>query len=145
MHTHSVQTADFDFNQEYDALRLDETVGAIVCFCGLVRDFSGGQQMLHLTHYPAMTEKVLGELQTHAAQRWEIDGSRIVHRVGELAPSEQIVFVGVASRHRKDAFAACEFLIDQLKTTAPFWKKEGNQWVDANDSDADRAAAWLNP
>lgn len=143
MHTLSVQTADFDHRVEYEALRLSHNIGAIVCFCGLARDFSTEHEPLYLTHYPAMTEKVLTQLQAQATERWPIDASRIVHRVGELAPGEQIVFVGVASRHRKAAFEACEFLIDQLKTAAPFWKKEGEHWVEAAKEDEERAAAWL--
>lgn len=142
MHSLSVQTDDFDLQQEYDALRISSDVGAIVCFVGLVRDFSENQLALHLTHYPAMTDKVLADLQAQAAQRWPIAASRIVHRVGQLAPGEQIVLVGTASRHRKAAFEACEFLIDQLKTTAPFWKKEGDRWVEATQEDQRRATAW---
>lgn len=139
----SIQESDFNHAQEYEQLR-GEGRGAIVTFCGLVREFSAAGDGLYLDHYPAMTEKVLHELAASARQRWTIQHVRIIHRVGLLQPGEQIVFIGVASGHRQDAFAACEFLIDALKTQAPFWKKEGESWVAAKDSDRARAERWLD-
>lgn len=144
-----VQTEDFDLNAEYEALREDcPAIGAIVTFAGLVRDFNEGDdvQSLFLEHYPGMTEKVLQDICAQARQRWELGGIRVIHRVGEMKPSDQIVFVGVSSAHRGNAFAACEFIMDFLKTQAPFWKKEqtpeGGRWVDARDSDDTAANRW---
>ncbi len=161
-HIH-VQTEDFDLNIEYAALRKDcPAIGAITTFTGLMRDFnSNGHSAseshsaneydsvttLTLEHYPGMTEKVLSDIVEQARARWELVGVRIVHRIGEMQPSDQIVFVGVSSAHRGDAFAACEFIMDFLKTQAPFWKKEktteGERWVDAKTSDDDSADRWL--
>ncbi|MGH1371322.1 MAG: molybdopterin synthase catalytic subunit MoaE [Cellvibrionaceae bacterium] len=144
-----VQEDDFDTQQEYDALRKDcPKVGAIVSFVGLMRDFNEGDDVtsLFLEHYPGMTEKVLDDIRLQAMQRWSLMQVRIVHRVGNLAPSDQIVFVGVSSAHRGDAFAACEFIMDFLKTQAPFWKREqttkGDRWVDAKQSDDKAADRW---
>ncbi len=144
-----VQTDDFNLATEYDALRKQSPdTGAVVTFTGLVRDINQGDDIhtLHLEHYPGMTEKVLGELITRARDRWSLQKVRIIHRVGELHPGDQIVFVGVGSTHRSEAFAACEFLMDFLKTRAPFWKKEqtaaGSRWVDARDTDAQAAGRW---
>ncbi len=144
-----VQTEDFDLNAEYESLREDSpAIGAIVTFAGLVRDFNEGDdvQSLFLEHYPGMTEKVLLNICDQARERWELGGIRVIHRVGEMKPSDQIVFVGVSSAHRGNAFAACEFIMDFLKTQAPFWKKEqtpeGGRWVDARDSDSSAADRW---
>lgn len=147
----TIQTEDFDCGEEYQQLRRDSQVtGAIVTFTGLVRDFSEQAQSQHLwlEHYAGMTEKVLESIVTEAEQRWSIQKVRVIHRVGELHSGDQIVFVGVASRHRKDAFSAAEFIMDFLKTQAPFWKKEvadnEEQWVDAKLSDQHEADRWQN-
>ncbi len=144
-----VQEADFDTQQQYQALQQDcPQIGAIVTFVGLMRDFNEGDQVssLFLEHYPGMTEKVLEDIRQQAMQRWQLNQIRIIHRVGELAPSDQIVFVGVSSAHRGDAFAACEFVMDFLKTKAPFWKREqtpeGSRWVEARRSDDHAADRW---
>ncbi len=151
-----VQTSDFDVAAEYAALcagsqaaGVDPQVGAVTMFVGRVRD--GGDatdvRTMHLEHYPGMTEKALADIVADAASRWPLAVACIVHRVGTLAPSEQIVFVGVSSAHRAAAFAACEFLIDWLKTRAPFWKREtdaagASRWVEQKASDLSRAARW---
>lgn len=144
-----VQNEDFDLNTEYEALRQDcPAIGAIVTFVGLVRDFNEGDDVssLFLEHYPGMTEKVLQGICDQARERWQLNDMRVIHRIGEMQPSDQIVFVGVSSAHRGDAFAACEFIMDFLKTQAPFWKKEqtpeGGRWVDARDSDTSAADRW---
>jgi len=144
-----VQEADFDTQQQYQALQQDcPQIGAIVTFVGLMRDFNEGDKVssLFLEHYSGMTEKVLEDIRQQAMQRWQLYQIRIVHRVGELAPSDQIVFVGVSSAHRGDAFAACEFVMDFLKTQAPFWKREqtpeGSRWVEARQSDDQAADRW---
>ena len=144
-----VQEEDFDTQQEYNALREDcPKIGAIVSFVGLMRDFNEGDDVtsLFLEHYPGMTENVLEDIRQQAMQRWALSQVRVVHRVGDLAPSDQIVYVGVSSAHRGDAFAACEFIMDFLKTQAPFWKREkttdGDRWVDARKSDDDAADRW---
>lgn len=145
MSTHiSVQEQDFEVAKEYNQLRDDGLAGAIVTFAGLVRDFSLNNTSLYLDHYPIMTVSVLTRLADEAKQRWSLNKVRIIHRVGHLAPGEQIVFIGVSAEHRKAAFEACEFLIDALKTQAPFWKKEGSHWVEAKASDATRAERWLS-
>ncbi|MBR9911051.1 MAG: molybdopterin synthase catalytic subunit MoaE [Gammaproteobacteria bacterium] len=145
----SIQQADFSLQQEYEALRADcPTIGAIVTFTGLMRDFNQGDdiQGLFLEHYPGMTEKSLADICSQARDRWPVEQIRIIHRIGELRPSDQIVFVGVSGQHRGEAFAACEFIMDYLKTRAPFWKREitrdGSRWVDARDSDTDAAERW---
>jgi molybdopterin synthase catalytic subunit len=145
----SIQTHDFDTAAEYEALRSsDSGTGAIVTFTGLVRDSGdlSGVSGLFLEHYPGMTEQVIQGLVDEAAQRWDLRRVRIIHRVGRLALADQIVFVGVASAHRGDGFAACQFLMDALKTSAPFWKKEitsdGEQWVEQKDSDLLRSQHW---
>lgn len=147
-----VQTADFDTGAELAALRAaDPAAGALVSFVGLVRDLNAGQAVadLILEHYPGMTERSLATLEQTACARWPLGAVRIVHRVGPLRPQDQIVLVAVTSAHRGDAFAACEFIMDTLKTTAPFWKREvrsdGVHWVDARDSDAAAAARWQLP
>jgi molybdopterin synthase catalytic subunit len=132
-----VQTEDFDPGSELDQLRLQNNgrAGAIVSFTGLVRDLNDGENITHMTleHYPGMTEKVLSDLEREAQTRWELTATLIIHRVGPLLPDDRIVFVAAASAHRQQAFRACEYLIDTLKTSAPFWKKEttagGERWV----------------
>lgn len=133
----SVQTENFDPGQELERLRerCSGKAGAVVSFTGLVRDLNGGKaiQKLTLEHYPGMTEKALAEIEQHAIQHWQLVGTVIIHRVGPLSPNDHIVFVAAASRRRENAFRACEYMIDKLKTEAPFWKKEstpdGNRWV----------------
>lgn len=144
-----VQTQDFNIADEYALLSgNNQTDGAVVFFVGLVRDFNQNSHIKSLTleHYPAMTERVLSNLEQEAKARWPVNRVAIVHRVGELKLSEQIVFVGVSSPHRDAAFAAAQFIMDQLKTSAPFWKKEqttqGEHWVEAKDSDEQAAKAW---
>jgi molybdopterin synthase catalytic subunit len=144
-----VQTADFDVAGELAALRgRDPRVGAVAAFVGTVRDVNDGSAVggLTLEHYPGMTEKALAAIVDEAKSRWDILDALVVHRVGPLAPADQIVLVGVTSAHRGEAFAACEFIMDYLKTRAPFWKKEatpdGARWVEARASDDDAAARW---
>ncbi|PAV25406.1 molybdenum cofactor biosynthesis protein MoaE [Tamilnaduibacter salinus] len=144
-----VQEAPFDSGEEIAALNAEGETGAIASFTGLVR--AGGDRedvtALFLEHYPGMTEQVIEGLVQQARGRWSIQAVRIVHRVGTLPLGDPIVFVGVASAHRHDAFAACEFLMDALKTDAPFWKKEitrdgSSQWVEQKESDRTRADRW---
>ena len=143
-----VQEEDFDISDINRQLLADRTdVGAITSFIGLVRDLPNSQlQKMTLEHYPGMTEKSLQTIVEQASKRWEIQNCAIIHRVGSLKPADQIVFVSVLSAHRKDAFSACEFIMDYLKTDAPFWKKEtdehGENWVEAKDSDADARGQW---
>lgn len=144
-----VQEQDFNQQVEYDRLKSNTSIGAIVTFTGLVRDINHGKSVSDLTleHYPGMTEKCLIEIIEQAKSRWNIIESTVVHRVGKLAISDQIVFVGIASQHRGDAFAACEFVMDYLKTQAPFWKKETMadgevQWVDARETDQRALTKW---
>lgn len=140
----SVQTADFDVAAETDALSALDEVGAVASFVGIVR--GGEVQAMTLEHYPGMTERALQDIVEDAQRRWQLDAVRVIHRVGRLLPGDRIVFVGVAGRHRGEAFAACEFIIDYLKTRAPFWKKEetasGARWVDARETDDTAAARW---
>jgi len=145
----SVQHDDFDVGAEIDQLRKDSSqIGAIASFVGLVRDINEQQtvSVLELEHYPGMTEKSIGDIIATAADRWQLMGVRVIHRVGKLLPTDQIVLVAVASMHRGDAFAACEFIMDYLKTRAPFWKKEltpeGERWLDARSADAAAAKRW---
>lgn len=145
----SVQSEPFDIAAEQDRLRAgNPRIGALVTFVGLMRDLSDGEavESMLLEHYPAMTERALGDIVAEAGRRWDLLGVRVVHRVGELRPQDPIVLVAVAAVHRGEAFRACEFLIDYLKTRAPFWKKErtaeGERWVDARDSDAEAEARW---
>jgi molybdopterin synthase catalytic subunit len=145
----SIQTEDFDLSGEVAALRAgDGGVGAVVAFVGTVRDRSGGGAVsgMELEHYPGMTERAIEAMIDEAARRFDVRGARVVHRVGPLAPLDQIVLVAVTSAHRGDAFQACEFLMDYLKTQAPFWKKEhgpeGAHWVDARVTDDAALARW---
>jgi len=152
-----VQNEDFDVGVELSSMRLldgvhgkkNTTIGAIVNFIGLVRDINDGDhiQTLTLEHYPEMTIKALEKIESEAKARWHVIESRIIHRVGTLQPADQIVFVAVASAHRNDAFSACEFIMDFLKTQAPFWKKEatdqGVRWVEAKMSDDEAQKRWL--
>ena len=143
-----VQEEDFNIaevNRELCAGRSD--VGAVASFIGLVRDMPQNRlQKMTLEHYPGMTEKSLGKIAETAQQRWKILDVAIIHRVGELKPADQIVLVSVISAHRKTAFAACEFIMDYLKTDAPFWKKETNEqgenWVEAKASDNEAREKW---
>jgi len=148
----SVQHEDFDLSTEVAALRAGQPgVGAVAVFVGLVRDMNEGSGVseMALEHYPGMTEKALAAIVDEARQRWDILGSRIIHRVGALKPCDQIVLVAVSSAHRGEAFAACEFIMDYLKTRAPFWKREvtpdGARWVDARETDDSAAARWAQP
>lgn len=144
-----VQHEDFDVGAEISRLRAGrDEVGAVASFIGTVRASSGGAALESMTleHYPGMTEASLAAITNEAAQRWSLDDSLVIHRIGELRPGDQIVLVAVLSRHRGDAFAACEFIMDYLKTRAPFWKKErtaqGEHWVEARESDAASAGRW---
>ncbi|MES2321779.1 MAG: molybdenum cofactor biosynthesis protein MoaE [Pseudomonadota bacterium] len=145
-----VQTGDFDLTTEIAALRSqDPRVGAVVSFVGTVRDMNDGASVaeMELEHYPGMTEQALDAIVAQASARWPLYGALVIHRVGPLAPLEQIVLVAVSAAHRGEAFAACEFIIDYLKTDAPFWKKEqtpdGARWVDARVTDDTARAKWV--
>jgi molybdopterin synthase catalytic subunit len=144
-----IQHEDFDLNTEITALRAKSNkIGAIVTFIGTVRDLNEGMAVktLELEHYPGMTEKSLEDIILKAKARWPIFDALIIHRFGALLPTEQIVLVAVTSAHRGEAFSACEFIMDFLKTAAPFWKKEhtpvGAKWVDARESDETALARW---
>jgi molybdopterin synthase catalytic subunit len=141
----SIQEADFDVGAELAALTADDgDAGAVASFVGLVR----GAEVAAMTleHYPGMTEKALAAIVDDARQRWPLRAVRVIHRVGRLLPGERIVLVAVSSRHRQAAFAACEFIMDYLKTRAPFWKREetpsGSRWVDARETDDAAAQRW---
>ena len=145
----SVQSEDFDVGDEYkDLVCGDTAAGAVAIFVGRVRELNLSRQVtgLQLEHYPGMTEKALQEIANQACARWQILRYRIIHRVGALSLGDQIVLVGVTSAHREDAFAAAEFLMDYLKTRAPFWKKEltqeGEHWVEAREKDTQAAKRW---
>jgi molybdopterin synthase catalytic subunit len=145
----TIQTQDFDLSDEIARLRLtDPRVGAVCGFVGTVRDRNDGQSVrtMELEHYPGMTEKSIEAMIDAAQQRFDIFGARVIHRVGLLQPLDQIVMVAVTSAHRGESFQACEFLMDYLKTQAPFWKKEqtpdGARWVDARVSDDAALARW---
>lgn len=158
----SIQTEDFSLDEEYRRLRkLAGDAGAIVTFTGLVRELydsssvTGEQQnagqedkvnTLYLEHYPGMTEKSLQQISDQAAEKWPLLASRIIHRVGELTAREQIVFVGTASAHRQDAFESAQFMMDYLKSNAPFWKKQssaaGSAWIESRQSDTDALDRW---
>jgi len=148
----SIQAEDFDLTAEVAALRArDAAVGAVAAFVGTVRDRSDGQGVssMELEHYPGMTEKAIEAMIDEALFRFEIRAARVIHRVGLLQPLDQIVLVAVTSSHRAAAFQACEFLMDYLKTQAPFWKKEhtpeGARWVDARVTDDDAIKRWGLP
>nr|WP_323780305.1 molybdenum cofactor biosynthesis protein MoaE [Amylibacter sp.] len=142
-----VQQHDFDLGAELTALRAGRTdIGALVSFSGLVRDDSGDLEALELEHYPGMTEKALAEIEAEARARWDLNDSLIIHRYGPLKPGEQIMMVATAAPHRKAAFEAADFLMDFLKSRAPFWKKEhgvaGAAWVDAKEDDEAALKRW---
>jgi len=144
-----VQEQDFDINAEIAGLRRDNPkIGAIASFVGVVRDVNDGDSVATMTleHYPGMTEKSITAIIDQARDRWEVLDALVIHRIGTLKPTDQIVLVVVASGHRGDAFAACEFIMDYLKTQAPFWKKEitpqGGRWVDARTTDDQAAERW---
>jgi molybdopterin synthase catalytic subunit len=145
-----VQEQDFDIAAEIAAMRRgNPKIGAIASFVGVVRDVNEGDAVATMTleHYPGMTEKSIAAIVEQARDRWEVLDALVIHRVGTLQPTDQIVLVVVASTHRGDAFAACEFIMDYLKTRAPFWKKEitpqGARWVDARAADDAAVARWL--
>ncbi len=144
-----IQEADFDLTTELTNLRKgDLQVGAVVSFLGTVRDMNEGSQVKGMTleHYPGMTEKALQAMIDQAKSRWDIRNTLVIHRIGPLTPEDQIVLVAVTSAHRGEAFTACEFIMDYLKTAAPFWKKEetpeGARWVDARVTDEAAMARW---
>ena len=144
-----VQTEDFDVGAEILKLRRgNPKIGALASFIGLVRDINDNAEVAGMTleHYPGMTEKALQAIVDEAKRRWDIAEVLVIHRVGTLRPTDQIVLVAASSAHRRDAFAACEFIMDYLKTQAPFWKKEqtptGTRWVEARASDDDAAQRW---
>ena len=137
----SVQREDFDLSLEIRSFSKAGSIGAIASFVGVVRDVA-----MTLEHYPGMTEDSIRKIAAEAMERWKVMDCTVIHRYGELEPNDQIVMVAVASAHRGDAFAACEFIMDYLKTRAPFWKREvtpeGARWVDARDSDDSAATRW---
>jgi len=137
----AIQRDDFDLGAEVRAISRDAKIGAVASFVGLVREVR-----MTLEHYPGMTERAIRKIVDEAATRWQVMDCTVIHRYGELAPNDQIVLVAVASAHRGDAFAACEFIMDYLKTQAPFWKKEhragGATWVEARVADDEAAGRW---
>lgn len=143
-----VRHEDFDIAAETKALHSDPRVGAVVTFLGTVRDMNDGEKVAQMTleHYPGMTEKSLEKIAKTAMEKWDIYDVTVIHRVGALSVCDQIVFVGVSSAHRGEAFDACEYIIDYLKTEAPFWKKERlsdkERWVEAKDSDETAKTKW---
>ncbi|MCJ8296037.1 MAG: molybdopterin synthase catalytic subunit MoaE [Colwellia sp.] len=149
----SIQTEDFSLADEVTLLEKDNLIdGAVVTFTGRVRNNNNGNSVTSLTleHYPGMTEKSLAKIISQAKEQWQVGRVKVIHRIGELHIGEQIVFVGVTSKHRQDAFAANEFIMDYLKVKAPFWKKEqiteagktSENWLAAKDSDTDKAELW---
>lgn len=145
----AVQQEDFDLGREYQSLLAqDRGIGAVVAFVGTVRDLNLADDVvaLELEHYSGMTEKSLNKILEAAAERWSLQGARIMHRIGKMYPGDQIVLVLTASAHRGDAYEANNFIMDYLKTEAPFWKKEwtpeGPRWIEARDSDDKAAARW---
>ncbi len=143
----SIQTEDFDPGVLHRELMAGNTIsGACATFIGCVRGGDNSVLAMELEHYPGMTENSIQAIIEEARSRWDLHAIRVIHRVGKLLPGENIVYVGVASGHRGEAFLACEFIMDYLKTQAPFWKKEstpeGARWVDARDSDEEAAARW---
>lgn len=145
----TVGKAPFNVGDEYNWLAQSDQDGAVVTFTGKVRNHNLGDNISALTleHYPGMTEKTLNEIVEQARQRWPLQRVRVIHRVGELFPGDGIVFVGVSGAHRSSVFAAAEFIMDYLKTRAPFWKREvteqGERWVEAQDNDSQAAQRWL--
>jgi molybdopterin synthase catalytic subunit len=144
-----ISESDFDINAEYRQLLSQAgDAGAVVNFVGLVREVAGDESVneLFLEHYAGLTEKLIGEILDEANTRWDLLAARVIHRVGKLKPDDQIVYVGIASKHRADAFAACEFVMDYLKTKAAFWKKEtdssSSRWIESRDEDQKRAERW---
>lgn len=143
-----IQTEDFNINTEVEKIKNhSNTIGAVVSFVGCVREVcASGQGDLTLEHYPKMTEKVITDIIKQAHQKWQIQATTVIHRVGKLATSDNIVLVICASKHRQDAFLACEFVMDFLKTNAPFWKKEtnqqGNHWLETNKTDQQAHNKW---
>jgi molybdopterin synthase catalytic subunit len=147
-----IQAEDFDAGAEIAALRRgNPQVGAVASFIGVCRDTNDGAAVSRMTleHYPGMTERAIAKIVDEAKQRWKVMDALVIHRVGELKPTEQIVLVIVTGAHRGEAFAACEFIMDYLKTRAPFWKKEqtptGARWVEARSGDDEAAARWQAP
>ena len=147
-----IQTKDFDAGAEIAALRRDNAkVGAVASFIGVCRDANDGDAVTKMTleHYPGMTERALEKIVSEAKHRWDVMDALVIHRVGELKPTDQIVLVVVTGAHRGETFAACEFIMDYLKTRAPFWKKEetpqGAHWVEARSSDDEAAQRWESP
>jgi molybdopterin synthase catalytic subunit len=140
----AVQKEDFDLAREVKALAKDPQVGAVASFVGVVREVP-----MTLEHYAGMTEREIERIVEQARERWKISDATVIHRYGELAPGDQIVLVAVSSAHRGEAFAACEFIMDYLKTRAPFWKKEhraeGARWVEARAADDEAAERWQSP
>jgi molybdopterin synthase catalytic subunit len=142
-----VQEDRFDAGAELNAFTVRQSnAGAVVSFTGIVRDTDGGLRHMEIEHYPGMTQSALSEIAAQANQRWALTDALVIHRFGRLAPSEMIMMVATASAHRADAFAAADFLMDYLKSRAPFWKKEvtveGSDWVAAKDSDEDALSRW---
>lgn len=144
----SVQEAEFDQNEVYQWLSIQHSIGAVVIFVGKVRDLNLGDDVssLYLEHYPAMTKKALREIVFEAKQRWDIQRVAVIHRVGLLHTGDEIVLVGVSSAHRGNAYQANEFIMDYLKSKAPFWKKEqtkkGERWIESQDSDKKALEKW---
>lgn len=144
----SIQPQDFDIKEEYSELSLGDHVGAVVIFTGLVRAQGENGQLLamELEHYPGMTEASIAAIVNEASERWGLAAVRVIHRIGRLLPNDNIVYVGVAASHRAAAFAAAEFIMDYLKTRAPFWKKEitttGEYWVEQKERDEQAAQSW---
>ena len=147
----SVQKEAFDAGEELSLMRQTSNgIGGLCMFVGVVRDLNDDESVsgLFLEHYAGMTEKQIAEIVAQASSQWDIQAATVIHRIGQLHPSDEIVFVGTASAHRGDAFDACEFIIDYLKTRAAFWKKEttshGDRWLETRDTDKETAAAWQN-
>lgn len=145
----SIQQEPFDISAVQEEMRTtNPAIGAVVTFIGQMRDINAGDKVsaMMLEHYPGMTEKALQEIVAEADRRWDLMGIRVIHRVGKIKPLDPIVLVAVASAHRGEAFQACEFVIDYLKTRAPFWKKEqtleGGRWVDARHGDTEAEQRW---
>jgi molybdopterin synthase catalytic subunit len=152
MPTIRVQTEDFDLSHECARMRAgSRKIGAIASFVGVVRDLNEGDDVAAMTleHYPGMTERALEKIVADASTRWDVIDATVIHRVGTMHPTDQIVLVIVASKHRGHAFEACEFIMDYLKTDAPFWKKEktasGTRWVEARSSDESARERWKDP